>query len=337
MKIDLSKFDKYLEDKTVSVHHHPTEDLHIYNYTQVCQFSGAWDEVTMMSRGLILDSQGNVIARPFKKFFNREERPDDVPNTSFIAYDKADGSLGIRYKTSGGYALATRGSFTSDQAIEGTKMLQELEYDFKDNLTYLFEIIYPENRIVIDYGKDRKLIFLGAIDIETGEVLTPDKFPDYPYEKVSPISDFESPRDNAEGVVLYFKNGFMCKVKYEEYIRLHRLVTGVTARRIWDILRNKQDKELAELTERVPEEFKSWVEETTADLNNKYKAIEKISLSVFDEVKFMETRKEQAGHIIFTAKEHAGIVFAMLDNKPYDLIIWKQLKPAAERPFREDL
>lgn len=290
-----------------------------------------------MSRGLILDGQGNIIARPFNKFFNREERPDDVPSASFIAYDKADGSLGIRYKTSNGYALSTRGSFSSDQAIEGTKMLQEIKYDFKDNLTYLFEIIYPENRIVIDYGKERKLIFLGARDIETGEVLTPDKFPDYPYEKVTPITDFEKPRDNAEGVVLYFKNGFMCKVKYEEYVRLHRLVTGVTARRIWDILRNKQDKELAELTERVPEEFKSWVEETTNDLNGKYKAIEKIAKDLFDDVKFMETRKDQANYILATDKDRSSVVFAMLSNKSYEEIIWRQLKPTAEKPFREDL
>jgi RNA ligase len=64
-----------------------------------------------------------------------------------------DGSLGILYKVDGKPYLATRGSFVSDQAVAGTAMLHERygDYEFEDGFTYLFEIIYPENRIVIDY------------------------------------------------------------------------------------------------------------------------------------------------------------------------------------------
>lgn len=74
MNIDLNKLQPYIDKKLISVQKHPDFDLFIYNYTQKCTFSGAWDEITRMCRGLILDSQGNVIARPFDKFFNRGEQ-----------------------------------------------------------------------------------------------------------------------------------------------------------------------------------------------------------------------------------------------------------------------
>jgi hypothetical protein len=32
------------------------------------------------------------------------------------------------------------------------------------HLTFCFEIIYPENRIVLDYGNDEKLVLLGTFD-----------------------------------------------------------------------------------------------------------------------------------------------------------------------------
>lgn len=55
-------------------------DLILFNYTPICQFSKAWDEYTIMARGLIVDKEGNVVARPFDKFFNYEEVQEvDMP------------------------------------------------------------------------------------------------------------------------------------------------------------------------------------------------------------------------------------------------------------------
>ena len=34
--------------------------------------------------------------------------------------------------------------------------------------TYLFEIIYPSNRIVVDYGSSRRLVLLAAVHTQTG-------------------------------------------------------------------------------------------------------------------------------------------------------------------------
>ena len=55
--------------------------------------------------------------------------------------------------------MATRWSFTSEQAIRGMEILKR-NYPVFDKVwmkeyAYLVEIIYPENRIVVDYGKEK--------------------------------------------------------------------------------------------------------------------------------------------------------------------------------------
>ncbi|HRF99146.1 MAG TPA: hypothetical protein PLZ51_28235, partial [Aggregatilineales bacterium] len=73
---------------------------------------------------------------------------------------KMDGSLGILYRWQGAYYIATRGNFDSDQAIWATIFLRT-HYDLHnlaDEYTLLFEIIYPDNRIVVNYGQRQDLV-----------------------------------------------------------------------------------------------------------------------------------------------------------------------------------
>lgn len=331
MNIDLSKIQPLIDDRLVSAQKHPDYDLYIYNYSHKAQFEGieAWTPELRMCRGLILDGEGRVIARPFDKFFNFDQhKPEDIPTCGFKAYDKFDGSLGISYPTPDGkYALATRGSFTSDQAIRGTQMLLEFQktHVLHDGYTYLFEIIYPENRIVVDYKGESKIVPLAMRNIETGD-----------YEAFGEcVEDYQTPRDNAEGVVLYYENGFMVKVKYEEYVRLHRLVTGVNARRIWEVI--STGGTLEDFTTRVPEEFTNWINQVAKNLRYEYEAIEMECKDILKDVVDLPSRKEQAMEILKDPRGWSGVVFAMLDKKPYNQIIWKTLYPEHETPFKVDI
>lgn len=65
----LDRIRKLVAGRYISVAKHPQLDLFIYNYTAKSQYERYWTEETMMCRGLILDSQGQIIARPFPKFF----------------------------------------------------------------------------------------------------------------------------------------------------------------------------------------------------------------------------------------------------------------------------
>ncbi len=324
----------------VSVQKHPTLDLWIYNYTQKAQYERLWTDEILMCRGLILDASGAIVSRPFPKFFNLEEKGPDwtPPSDRFEVTQKLDGSLGIMYSADDGPMLATRGSFTSDQARHATAILRRrynhLPWDTR-SFTYLFEIIYPANRIVVDYGQLDDLILLAVLDTQSGEELAlPAWFPNHVtrYDGLHDLAALKGLAEaNAEGFVVRFTTGERVKVKFDEYVRLHRLVTGVTARSIWEIL--SHGGTLDELLERVPEEFEEWVKKTEADLRSRFAAIQEQCRTDFEQLSRNESRAAFAAEA--KTRLYPPILFAMYDNKPYDHIIWKLIKPAAERPFKE--
>ena len=169
-----NELTKLIEQRYINVQKHPTADLFIYNYTQNAQYEAFWNEYTLMCRGLILDAVGNIVARPFPKFFNWEELPSNqIPNEPFDVYEKMDGSLGILYWIDDEPFIATRGSFVSEQALWASEFLHQnfkKEYQkLNKKHTYLFEIIYPENRIVVNYNNRQDLVLLAVIDNATGQ------------------------------------------------------------------------------------------------------------------------------------------------------------------------
>src|SRR5262249_39056207 len=123
------------------------EEFVLFNYTAKAQYAGRWNWFELNGRGLILNAKtGEVVALPFPKFFNWGEngRTTDSP-IKFIT-EKIDGSLGMLYRANGTYRIATRGMFDSEQAIWATRFLHEhFQLDgLEDELTLLFEMIYPE-------------------------------------------------------------------------------------------------------------------------------------------------------------------------------------------------
>lgn len=351
-KVDLKELNARVEQKLINVQKHPSVDLWIYNYTPVAQFKKRWDNYTLMARGLILDGAGNIIARPFDKFFNfaEHENPDmpRIPQEPFEVYEKMDGSLGILYIAKGMPWLATRGSFESEQAIKGTQMLREIVAKHgtdwhKEGFTYLFEIIYPQNRIVVNYGEQEKLVLLAIRHNETGQYYPYDELIKTPFEVVERHEPLALPkllevtRPNSEGFVLHwpFNGDMRVKIKHDEYVRLHRLLTGVSSKTIWELLRN--DETLDAILDNIPDEFYDWVMGIYQDLTTKYaELVDKVEQAVKD-VPQGVPRKEQAAWIFKNHPDISAMLFSHLDGKPYSDIIWKQLKPKYEQPFKQDI
>lgn len=161
---------KYLDEKKLIRQKHPTEDLYIYNYSKGVQFNRQWDEVTLSCRGLILDSEMNIVSRPFRKFFNYEEPEAKIPvGVPFKVYDKLDGSLGVSYKVNGVPYIASRGSFDSVYALEATRLLHE-KYKgsmdkMEDGKTYLFEIILQGKGRVLTFETDEGVFECNEYDM----------------------------------------------------------------------------------------------------------------------------------------------------------------------------
>jgi len=138
-------------------------------------------------------------------------------------------------------------------------------------------------------------------------------------------------KDDEEGFVVRFASRLRIKVKFDEYVRLHRLITGVYARRIWELLASGGS--IDELIQRVPEEFESWVKQTAVDIWARFgKVVDEAEKDYFFQCKEgSEDRKSFA--LAATKTIYPAIMFAMYDKKPYASMIWKMIKPAAERPF----
>jgi RNA ligase len=333
---------------------HPEFDLTIYNYSSLCQISRAWTPVTSACRGLIVGPDNKVIARPFPKFFNHTETavPKFALTTPPVVTEKMDGSLGVIYKRPDGrYAVSTRGSFASDQAIWASGWLASMMPLFTqpDGVTTLVEIIYPENRIVVDYGDRAELVLLGAIDIATGADIPLWEIDWWPGARTEQhvglggmdevhrhIMESNRDGDEAEGIVaVWYKPGqpsFRLKVKSTDYVRLHRIITGINTKRVWEVL--AQGGDFYDVLDRVPDEFYGWVKGVIADLRNQYQAIEDAAYEQFAIICLNTDDGDRKGFAEKAKKSpYPGLMFALLDGKNIEPTIWAMIKPKAEKPF----
>jgi T4 RnlA family RNA ligase len=334
-------FDELVEEGWLISQTHPFLDLTIYNYSQKTQYEGYWTLETLAARGLVLNSSGEIVARPFGKFFNISEAKNEIPNLPFEVFEKLDGSLGIAFYYKDELVFASRGSFTSEQAIKGRELLDKYnhEYGMYPGYTYLFEIIYPGNRIVIDYEDMEELIVIGVIETKSGrecsfEAMTSEGFKivkKYDFDDYATIQNLNW--ENKEGFVVRFSNGFRVKIKFEEYVRLHRIVTQISTIDIWEKLKNNEP--LDEILERVPDEFFDWVRETAKDLTIRYENIQKDYMNYFLDI----TKKVVATNRKDFAEEarkysHPNLLFNLLDGKDLSQTIWKIIKPKWSKPFK---
>lgn len=338
----MSILDDYSKRGLLIKQKHPKLPLHIWNYTPEVQYGQLWDNITLSCRGLVTDDRGNVLAKPFKKFFNIEE-DRHVPTQDFEVFEKMDGSLGIVFKYNGEVIYATRGSFASNQA----KWMENYgkEYNFKDILveghTYLFEIIYPENRIVVDYGDQERLVLLGIINTETGEEIPYDDIVMVPWDivkKYDGIRDYSELKgkidNNAEGFVVRFSNGDRMKIKGEEYLRLHKIMTNISTTGVWEHL--STDGDINELLKDVPDEFYKKIKDYADRLSYGYyqvseycgKAHYNFRYGKYGDREVEPTKKEFAQHVLTNGHPpYRAVMFAMWDGKPYDKLIWNIIKP----------
>jgi RNA ligase len=359
--MNLETLHRYQENGLLYKQTHPTLPLTIWNYTEKVQYEGLWDEVTVQSRGLITqDITGTVMVRPFKKFFNYEEVVGKgvIPSQGDYVYvqEKMDGSLGILFNYEDEWIMATRGSFASEQAIKGLEIVKSKYFldSWSKEYAYLLEIIYPENRIVVDYGGKEKVTFLSVVlnegwrwkptdetelhwttakmvlhanGVDEDDLVKTEQhfnFSDGLYKSLK-----EKNENNKEGFVLRFQFGnFRMKIKFEEYVRLHKLMTNLSTTAVWEILSNGGSVD--ELLKDVPDEFYRKIKEYEEELTFLFNSI--VS-RYFIHFRTIQSKVEEVGgdraNFAHLAKQYYyhSILFALLDGKDIAPIIFKIIKP----------
>ena len=322
-----------IADGYISKRKHPTEDVYILNYTAKTQYKKNWNRITRACRGLIVDSNNKPLYRGFKKFFNLEEYIEQghtLPNCSFEVTEKLDGSLGILYWIKDKPFIATRGSFESEQAIKATEMLHNINIDysiFNKKLSYLFEIIYKENKIVIDYGDEEKLVLLAVLNNDASDNIEAFNKCNFPYKreviKVNSIEDLlKLPSENKEGFVIRYNNGLRIKIKFPNYVKKHYILSNMTDKTIVKALMyelgDKQFKDSYNILLACPDEMYQEVNNTKQKYIDIIQDIESKALKALDKVKDFK-RKKQAEILFKKYKDVAIFCFAILDNKKWKI------------------
>jgi RNA ligase len=256
-----------------------------------------------------------------------------------VVWDRLDGSLAIAYPWYGRTVMHTRGSFVSDQARAAQAWLDERVPDglaIARGTTWLFEWIAPDNRIVVDHGSRRELVLLAVTDNATGRDRPRPDAAAWPGGRAarSELGSIDAvvaaERPGEEGYVVAFAGGLRVTVKSAEYIRLDRLVTGVSARTSWEVLSAGDPIEPL-----LEAEFYRWVAATRDRLLGEFAAIEAAAQEAFAGLADLRSDR-RAFAAAALAPPWAAVLFRLLDDRPYDALIRRQIRPAADRPFRED-
>ena len=228
---------------------------------------------------------GEPVSRPWPKFFNAEEKPDEWRKAEILTVtEKIDGTMvhpfihdgKVYYKTKKGLTNEAKLFYdTSRDAFEynGRNLLDEFVYSLLDNgFTPIFEFYHPSRRIVIDYGDRPRFWLAGARVNENGKILLPWEWPAL---FINPIADFDwttkeieafkdrlsfvktlsqdeiqkiKEEDDREGVVVYTTEGLF-KVKTSWYLSLHKVMDSNERHMFYTILNGADDDLVAKYRE----------------------------------------------------------------------------------------
>lgn len=350
----LEKFVEAHKNGEVSRQHHPDYPYSIFKYSQATTFSKNWNDITLASRGLVVNNEtGEILARPFGKFFNYSEgaTPAELMVGPMVVSEKLDGSLAISYQTPDGLQITTAGGFQSEQAAHATALYREKyegNWSPREGVTYMWEIIYPSNRIVVDYGDKDDLVLLGAVNIRSGKSIPLSDLKEWKGERATEFTDLADisavvsapERSNHEGYVIHFpQTDTRVKFKHAEYLQHHRYATGINSRRVWEMMQEKEDMGTWRMN--APEEFESYINDTEKKIQSKFDAENSRVQASYDSfAKAFPVGGDQKAFALAVQSQvpvsDRGLFFGLrthgVDDR-YNKTIWDRVKPDFEKSF----
>lgn len=226
-----------------------------------------WHNLAKQCRGKVINFKTReIVSYPFNKFFNLNEVEETdldkmqslLDDADYISVtDKKDGSAIIVTNYNGEIIVNTNGEFNNDQIKWAKKLLLDKYNYFYNNVpsgyTFVFELIHPENRIVLDYGDEEKLYLLAIRDLSNLKLLRYNnlvKIAKLFYLDITESFEFTCLDDFIDKTVNETKNikegwvfrvikgkeDIMFKLKYQEYFRLSRIKSIPSLKKIYTLL-----------------------------------------------------------------------------------------------------
>lgn len=322
--LDTHKLRSHVNDGLVTVRRHKTLPLNIYCYGRKAVYDNIWDDITTKTRGLIVDDSGEVVARPYEKFFSIGQdirthpltvRDMDANFGPPVITEKVNGCLGIFWKYGIHWGIASKGSFHSPHAEFATKWMEDHieKYGtlvFPDGYTPVFEIICQEVQPhVIKYPQDG-LVLLSFVKIETGE--EGDR---------AEVVNYYGNLNNLDRALLY-TDGIeearsLDKDHYEGLVATYNIPGQAPYKlkiKFPTFLANRK-KFYAEQKKAEPERVEEYV-----------KIFTEASTLLRDALVSCTTRKEFSEFFEAQNPKLSPVCFAMMDEKDYKKTIWRLIK-----------
>jgi RNA ligase len=247
--------------------------------TDFDEFSSSVDpniaKIRRECRGISFDTEtGDIIRRPFFKFFNINEREEtQLHNLDFSKEHwvdtKLDGSMCSPMVVDDEILWATKMAAPDFHDLVSA-FVDKSDVFYKDFVldcvnaghTPIFEYMSRKKRIVIDYPEDA-LVLLAVRDMVTGQYIDLDKTPAKQYgvpivEQHSKVTDpkafMEYVHDlkNAEGFVIRWADGHRVKIKAHEYVQIHKAKEAILQDR--NIVELILDEKLDDIKAHLPAE-----------------------------------------------------------------------------------
>jgi len=244
-------------------------------------------------RGLIFDANGNLMSRPFHKFFNVNEREETQSYVIDLAQDhvvmeKMDGSMIRPILVDGYLRLATKMGVTH-VAMQAEEWLAAQDPALKawlrkcveDGVTPIFEWISPFNQIVLAY-EEADLVYLGTRDNATGAYVmdTSCPFTSVPHYGslelgLNDYMDIARKQESREGDIIRFADGHMVKIKNNWYVRIHKTVDRIVYdRNIVNLILNEEVDDVLPMLPKVQadrvREFEARFAQRLSEVIDKY-------------------------------------------------------------------
>ncbi|MEP4197592.1 MAG: RNA ligase [Aliishimia sp.] len=302
-------------------------------------------------RGLKFAPDGNILARPFHKFFNigEKQQPQDVDWTQpHVIMDKRDGSMVHPCIIAGELVFMTRMGVT-DQARLALSYADASLRAFciatlQAGQTPIFEFTSPENRVILTYDQP-EITLLAIRDTITGQYLPHDSLLELgekfhvsvvntfgQIEDIGPFISQARALQGLEGYVIAFASGHRMKLKADAYVLRHKALAGVAYEKNlleW-IADGALDDVLPILHDDVGERVKAYAATVLTSVRAHLDTIE----ALVEKIKGQDRKTcalEIQAHL---DKRLQGVAFAMLDGRDGMEEMMKLIKRASHSEAR---
>lgn len=323
------------------------DNLLLVKYSNNIWVTG-WNKLAKQSRGKVIDlNTMTYVSYPFNKFYNlneveetKEERILDLLSKAREVYvtDKKDGSAIIVTNYNGKIIMNTNGSFDSVQIPMAEKLFENKYSYFYNNIpegyTFIFELIHPDNRIVLDYGKEKSLYLLAIRELDTLRMKTYPELLSFAKEyklditesfEYTDLFDFvEKATNNVEDIkegwvfrIITDTEDFMFKLKYQEYFKLARIKNIPSLKKVYSLLVSNTIDDVMSVAE------SSIKDAINRDITEIYDYVEKFKVIISEEVEEIKDKFEIDGVL---EKDKIKLVLDYLKENPFMSYILRELK-----------